>query len=161
MSDTEAKDRAAVHFPPPLVFIGSMAIAYVLHRWLWPLAMGLALPFWLPIGIGVLLVLSGFSMILMGSSLFKKTGQEPEPWTTTPEIISTGIYRYSRNPMYVGMALIQAGIGVAAEILWIIILTPAAIGIVYQIAVRQEEAYLEKKFGQPFQAYQRSTRRWL
>ena len=161
MSDTETDDRAAVRFPPPLVFIAALVIGFVFHRWLWPLAVGQVLPFWLPIGFGVLLILFGFSMILMGSSLFKKTGQEPEPWTTTPEIITTGIYRYSRNPMYVGMAFIQAGIGVAAGILWIIILLPAAIGVVYLIAVRPEEAYLEKKFGQPFQAYQRSTRRWL
>ena len=161
MSDAKAIDRAAVHFPPPLVFLASLAIGYAIDRWLWPLAMAPVLASWLLIGLGALLLVAGLAMIVMSFVLFKKTGQEPEPWTTTPEIITAGIYRYSRNPMYVGMTLIQLGIGLTMGILWIIALAPVSLGIVYLIAVRHEEAYLLEKFGPPFETYMRSVRRWL
>jgi len=93
--------------------------------------------------------------------LFKRTGQDPKPWQPTPEIISTGIYRYTRNPMYVALALIQIAIGLGLANGWIIVLVLPVLIIVDITAIRPEEAYLERKFGAAYTDYKKSVRRWL
>jgi protein-S-isoprenylcysteine O-methyltransferase Ste14 len=93
--------------------------------------------------------------------LFMKTGQDPTPWKPTTEIISTGIYRFTRNPMYVGLALVQTGLAVAMANLWLVALLPVVLAVVYATAIRHEEAYLERKFGEAYLDYKRSVRRWI
>ena len=63
--------------------------------------------------------------------------------------------------MYVGMALIQIGIGVALANGWILAFVPVVLVVVYATAIRHEEAYLERKFGEGYLVYKRSVRRWL
>jgi protein-S-isoprenylcysteine O-methyltransferase Ste14 len=63
--------------------------------------------------------------------------------------------------MYVGMALVQTGIGIGWGNAWILAFVPVVLGIVYAIAVRHEEAYLEHKFGETYTAYKAAVRRWL
>jgi protein-S-isoprenylcysteine O-methyltransferase Ste14 len=151
-------DAAAVRVPPPLVYLGGILLG---------VALGFAAP--LPLGLstgartalGVALIGAGLAFGFPAFARMRATGQNPAPWTTTPELIGGGIYRFSRNPMYVGMALLQAGIGVAAANGWILLLVPVAMAAVYATAIRHEEAYLERKFGEPYVAYKRSVRRWL
>ena len=63
--------------------------------------------------------------------------------------------------MYVGMALLQAAVGIGRSNGWIVALVPAALVVIYATAIRHEEAYLERKFGQPYLDYMSSVRRWL
>jgi protein-S-isoprenylcysteine O-methyltransferase Ste14 len=63
--------------------------------------------------------------------------------------------------MYIGMALLQLGIGVALANGWIVALIPVVLVIIYAIAIRHEEAYLERKFGEGYLVYKRSVRRWI
>ena len=158
MDDNE-KDGAAVRIPLPLVFLGGVIIGVVVHAFVLPA------PIWLSSGlrIAVAVVVAGVGLAVMGGAigLFRRTGQDPKPWKSTPEIISTGVYRITRNPMYVGMALLQIAIGVGLENWWIIVLVPAALAIVHATAVRHEEAYLERKFGDEFTRYQATVRRWI
>jgi len=63
--------------------------------------------------------------------------------------------------MYMGMAFIQLGIGIALRNGWIVALLPVAMGFIYAIAIRHEEAYLERKFGASYTRYKASVRRWL
>ncbi|MCX5739319.1 MAG: isoprenylcysteine carboxylmethyltransferase family protein [Proteobacteria bacterium] len=80
-------------------------------------------------------------------------------WERSP--FSTGIYRFTRNPMYVGMALLQTSIGITWGNGWILALVPVVLVTIYTIAIRHEEAYLERKFGSTYLEYKRSVRRWL
>ena len=93
--------------------------------------------------------------------LFRRTGQDPKPWKSTPEIISSGVYTVSRNPMYVGMSLLLAGIGIGWANGWLLVLLPPLWFVIYRTAIRHEEAYLERKFGDRYLAYKRSVRRWI
>jgi protein-S-isoprenylcysteine O-methyltransferase Ste14 len=158
MDETE-KDGAAVRIPPPLVFLGLLIAGVLLHRYVAPAPMALAQT----IRIVAAAVAAIVGLILMGGAigLFRRTGQDPKPWASTPEIISTGVYSITRNPMYVGMALIQTAIGVGLGNLWIVILVPISVTIVYATAVRHEEAYLERKFGEPYTRYKAAVRRWF
>jgi protein-S-isoprenylcysteine O-methyltransferase Ste14 len=156
---TDEKDGAAVRFPPPFVPVMALALGVVVHLWL--------LPFSLPMGNGfryataTLLLAVGLGLMAAAFGLFRRTGQDPKPWESTPEIISTGIYRYTRNPMYVSMGLLQAGIGVALANGWVVLSVPVVWGVIYAIAIRHEEAYLETKFGSAYTEYKESVRRWL
>ncbi len=155
----EDNDAAAVRFPPPLVYLAALIIGALLHATVLPLPFDLALG--ARIAAATAIALPGTAMMLGAVGLFRRTGQDPKPWKTTPEIISTGVYRITRNPMYVGMALLQTGIGIGFANGWIIALVPPVLAIIYATAIRPEEAYLERKFGDPYTEYKRSVRRWL
>jgi protein-S-isoprenylcysteine O-methyltransferase Ste14 len=76
-------------------------------------------------------------------------------------LVTTGIHGWSRNPIYVGMFLIYAGIGVLLRSPWIFLfMLPLAIAMRYGVIAR-EEAYLERRFGSAFSEYKARVRRWL
>lgn len=156
--DTEAQDGAAVRIPPPLTYAAGV-VAGIALQFVWPLPVGPARG--LRIGLGVLVALPGLSLMIGAVRLFRRTGQDPRPWLATPEIIRSGVYRFTRNPMYVSFALLQSAIGIGFGNLWILLLVPLACLVVHRTAVRPEEAYLERKFGDAYLDYKKSVRRWI
>lgn len=157
--DDNAKDGAAVRIPPPLVYLGAVIVGVIVQAFVAPLP--IELPFGLRITVGAAAAVLSVVLVGLANNLFRRTDQDPKPWVTTPEIISTGVYRITRNPMYVGMGLLQIAIGVGLANWWIIILVPVVLAIVYLTAIRHEEAYLERKFGRVYIDYKHSVRRWL
>ena len=101
------------------------------------------------------------SAIASARILFVRTGQNPIPWKPTPELIFKGPYRYTRNPMYVGMTLIELGLGVALNNLWIPVFAAPALVTVHFIAVLPEERYLSDRFGQSYTTFLTQVRRYL
>jgi protein-S-isoprenylcysteine O-methyltransferase Ste14 len=158
MNGSEKAD-AAVHLPPPSIYLTAVIAGGLLHAFALPLNLGLPMS----ARIGTAVAVAGFGVAMMASAmgLFRRTGQDPRPWKSTPEIISTGVYRVTRNPMYVGMALLQIGIGMGLANGWILVLVPPVLVLVYATAIRHEEAYLERKFGDTYVAYKASVRRWI
>jgi protein-S-isoprenylcysteine O-methyltransferase Ste14 len=63
--------------------------------------------------------------------------------------------------MYLGMGLLQAGIGIALVNGWVVAFVPLTWLVIYFVAIRHEEAYLERKFGSAYSDYKRTVRRWL
>ncbi len=156
--DAQAKDGAAVRVPPPLVYIATV-VAGVGLQIIWPLPIGLTRAPLIALALSNALL----SVLLVSGALrlFRETGQDPKPWLATPEIITTGVYRYTRNPMYVGLAVFQVAIGIGLGNPWIVLLAPISCAIVHITAIRPEEAYLERKFGDTYLEYKSSVRRWL
>lgn len=157
--EARERDGAEVRFPPPLMYLLAVVAGGLLHEFVWPISLDLSGG--ARIGGSIALIAAGLAMVGSAFGLFRRTGQNPAPWTSSPEVLSTGVYRITRNPMYVGMALVQAGIGVAWANGWIVGLVPPILALIYAIAIRHEEAYLERKFGETYVAYKRSVRRWL
>jgi protein-S-isoprenylcysteine O-methyltransferase Ste14 len=160
MADTNSVERGAqVRFPPPLVFLGGIllgvAVGYVVVPAPVPLSRTIS-----AIG-GVLLLIAGVSLIGAARVHFTRTGQNPIPWTPSPELILQGPYRFTRNPMYLGVTLVELGLGVAVNNLWISFFAVPALVIVHVIAVLPEERYLSKKFGERYKAYLAQVRRYL
>ena len=157
MSIEDDKKGAAVKFPPPLIFLFFLLVAYGLQHF-WPIGIG-GLSGLKYIGGGV--VMLGIGIIIFVAQSFKRAETNIEPWKPTTKIISTGIYTYSRNPIYTGFCLISIGIGIFLNSFWILIsFVPSAI-LVYYVAIRKEEIYLEKKFGEEYIFYKSKVRRWL
>lgn len=154
-----AGDKASVRIPPPIIFLVLVISGYFLgsltDAWY---------PDWGDRFNGLLAVATatpGASLLLASLVLFERSGQRPEPWTPTPELINNGIYRYTRNPMYLGIALIQVGTGIWLQNIWIIIFTPISLLIVLWVAILPEEKYLQAKFGDQYAEYKARVRRWL
>jgi protein-S-isoprenylcysteine O-methyltransferase Ste14 len=150
---------ARVGFPPPLVFLGLLAVGLVLQRWAWPLLLPLA--FGARVPAGIVLAVAGAALILSARLLFLRTGQHPAPWRPSPELLVRGVYAYTRNPMYLGLTLVQLGLGVALGNGWVAALAPGGLLIVHFLAVRPEETYLTEKFGARYLGYTASVRRYL
>ena len=151
------KSGASVKFPPPLVFLTFMLTAAGAHHF-WPMQLG-SLSGFRYIG-GVVVILGIFITILARMS-FKKAETNIAPWKPTTKIVSTGIFAYSRNPFYVAFCLISIGIGTFFNSIWILFsFIPSAL-IIYYIAIKKEEAYLEKKFGEEYEHYKNKVRRWF
>lgn len=148
---------AAVKFPPPAIF-ASLILLGVAMQTLWPLRLGI--PESLEI-FGYLLVLFGVVIAVLVSSSFRKVGTAIEPWKPTTAIVTTGIYAWSRNPIYAGFCFINIGIGVATNNVWVFLSFIPAAFLVYHVAIAKEESYLEQKFGEEYLAYKKSVRRWL
>ena len=157
--EASERDGAAVRFPPPLVYLIAVFVGILLHAFVLPLPLELPGSARITVALGAALL--GLAIGGSAFGLFRRTGQDPAPWKSTPEIVSTGIYRFTRNPMYVGMALLQTSIGIGFANGWILALVPLVLVTIYAIAIRHEEAYLERKFGATYLDYKRSVRRWL
>ena len=159
MSDVESKQGGArVRVPPPVIFVAAILAGAGL-RYVFALRISAPLEWRLVLG-GLLIagaLLLGFSAI----GWFRKTGQDPKPWMPSPELILRGPYKYSRNPMYLSMMVVTAGIGLAIGNGWVMLLAIVALLLVHTLAVLPEEAYLAAKFGAPYLAYKEKVRRYL
>lgn len=157
--DIGEMDRAAVKIPPPWVYAGAVLLGILLQAFVVPLP--LQIPLVARIGLAVVAALGSLGLMAAAFLPFQRTGQDPKPWKSTPEIISTGIYRYTRNPMYISMGLLQAAIGFGLANGWIVALVLPVLAVIHVTAVRHEEAYLERKFGDAYVEYRSSVRRWF
>lgn len=150
---------AAVRFPPPLVPMIALGVGLALDRIVGPL-FG-PLPGMLRLGLGPLALVAGAALLAVAGGHFRRVGQNPTPWSPSPALEIDGLYRYTRNPMYLGMVLAQAGLGLLLASPWALLLVPVTALVIQRIAIRHEEAYLEAKFGDAYRAYCASVRRWL
>ncbi len=152
------EDRADVRILPPLLFLGSIALGVLLQLVI-PLRFAESSGLRVPLGLAV--VALGIAEGAWAFVTMRRTQQDPDPRTPSPELIPGGPYRYTRNPMYAGMTLIQSGVGVALGNLWILLLLVPTLFILQRGVIEKEEAYLERKFGDSYLRYRKSVRRWL
>lgn len=160
MTETKSNERGAdVRLPPPLVFLVSLLLGVALRYAVAPLAVpgGGSVLRWA----GVAIVLGGLAMGIPARRLFARTGQDLKPWTPSPELLLSGPYRFTRNPMYVGLTIVQIGLGLVFNNLWICVLAPFSLLVVHFTAILPEERYLTEKFGGSYKAYQEKIRRYL
>ena len=151
------KDNPGVIAPPPLIYLGFLALGYGLD-YFWPIAV---LPGRVQVPVGVVLMVLAAAVLFWSFRQFQKAGTNVVPYQPTLAIISSGLYRYSRNPMYLALGLFYAGIGIAADNLWVLVLLVPLLVVVYTGVIAREERYLEAKFGEAYLRYKAKVRRWL
>jgi protein-S-isoprenylcysteine O-methyltransferase Ste14 len=155
---TGAPDTPRVLAPPPVIFLGALALGLILQM-VWPLSL---------FADSVAARVAGGCMMLGGLALsgavmyhFGKAGTPVTPWKEARRLVVSGPYRFSRNPDYVGQALLVGGLALLLAIPWVFpALLPALLIVRYGVIAR-EERYLERRFGEEYRQYCVRVRRWL
>jgi protein-S-isoprenylcysteine O-methyltransferase Ste14 len=155
--DTAAPDTAGVVAPPPLIFLGGLAIGFGLEALL-PSAELPGVVRWV---LGGLLLLAGLAFLGSFNAVFRRHDTAVEPWKPTTAIVTTGPYRVTRNPAYLGMALVYIGIALCSEALCVFVPLPFVLAVIDRGVIAREERYLERKFGAEYTGYKTHVRRWI
>jgi protein-S-isoprenylcysteine O-methyltransferase Ste14 len=142
---------------PPLIYLGSIALGVILHlaRPVLLLPRGVSPRF----GAAVVLLASGLFLFAVRS--FRKAGTPVPGNRPTTTIVSTGPYRFSRNPIYLAFSLLQLGIALWVNSLWLVLTLLAAVAVMSFVVIPREERYLEARFPSEYSSYKASVRRWL
>jgi protein-S-isoprenylcysteine O-methyltransferase Ste14 len=151
------KDTPGVIAPPPLIYLGGLAAGLVLD-WLLPSA---SLPNTLSLLLGIALLIAGLTLMSSFIGAFRRAGTSVPTRRPTTAIVTTGPYRFSRNPGYFGMALVFSGIAVLAEALWAFAALAGVLLLIRFGVIAREERYLERKFGDEYTRYKSRVRRWI
>ena len=152
-----SQDNPGVVALPPLLYSGALVVALVL-RWLWPMPIfGRALALW-P---GLALVVLGLGTATWGRRTMQAAGTNVNPGFPTIAIVTSGPFRYSRNPLYLALTLLYLGLTLAFDTWWgIVVLAPLLIVMHWGVVLR-EERYLTQKFGEGYREYRSRVRRYL
>ena len=152
-------DGAKVHFPPPLVYLGGLALGVALERLFDLPTLGLNRAF----GdvVGGLFVSCGLLLDIAGAGLFLRRRTAIIPFKPASCLVTSGIYGWTRNPMYLGMALIYAGIALILNSLAALVVLPVVLAIIQTRVIAREEVYLDRAFGEQYAAYKSRVRRWI
>lgn len=150
----------AVHFPPPTLFVlVGLCGSAIESAFPVPLSSLLTVPGQMIIGWSAFAF--GAVLLLWGLYTFIKVKTAIYPNQAAAELVAHGPYRFSRNPMYVGLIAMTLGVGLLADNLWMLMLLPAAIVFLTLLVIRREERYLTDAFGDSYRNYQACVRRWL
>lgn len=157
MSDKKNEDNPGVIMFPPLLYTLALALG-VLISFLFPYKF---LSNTIAVSFGFILSIIGVVLLFNAARAFVKSKTNVDPRRSTFLIISHGIYRFTRNPMYLGFTLIFIGISFLTSSWFSFILIIPLLIIVQRGIVEREEKYLEKKFGKEYINYKVKVRRWL
>jgi protein-S-isoprenylcysteine O-methyltransferase Ste14 len=149
-------DNAGVIVRPPLIYAAALAAMLVL-RWLWPLPILGGAAFW-P---GVALVALGVGILIWGRRTLVAGGTNVDPSLPSTAVITSGPYRFSRNPLYGGLAVVYLGLTLAFDAWWGIVLLALVLSVMHLGVIQREERYLERKFGDGYRQYRSAVRRYL
>ena len=111
--------------------------------------------------LGLTLILISLMLLIVSLNTFKKFNEDPIPTSSTMLIINQNIYKYTRNPMYLAMLILQVGVGMILSMIHIIFFTVLTYIVFKYYVITPEEIYLEKKFKMKYINYKRLVNRWF
>ena len=156
-NEQRADDHAGVRVPPPLIYVVGFLAGAGLER----VAATPNLPGFAALAAALAgVVLAG---VLDGGAMrrFLRARTALEPWKPSSALVTSGPYRFTRNPMYVGMAALYLGIALAFGYLWSVALLAVVLVVIDRTVIAREERYLERRFGESYREYRTRVRRWL
>ena len=110
---------------------------------------------------GILPILLGVGLAAQGSRLFARAGTNIVPFTESTALVTDGVFRFSRNPMYTGMILALIGTALLANSLFAWLILIPFVAIIRGFFISNEERLMEETFGEEYLSYKGSVRRWL
>jgi len=150
-------DNPFIYFPPPLLFIAALVAGVLVDgnvmTWRHMLHSSQL--------VGVAIAAAGLILIAAALDLFRRNRTSPEPWRPASKLVATGLYRWTRNPMYLGMSVTSAGVAIFFESLAAAVLLAIVVLVMDRVVIAREEAYLSRKFGADYDSYRGRVRRWL
>lgn len=152
-------DHPGIVAPPPLIFLVPLLLGLAL-RWGAPLP-PLSLEPWVRVALGPPLVALGGALGAWGFVTMRRARTPVDPWKTPRALVTAGPFARSRNPLYVALTLVYAGLALSCDALHALALLAPALVVLRQGVVLREERYLQRKFGDEYRAYAARVRRWL
>ncbi len=152
-------DSANVRFPPPLIYLGGLALGVIAGRVLNLPRSGIEPDALRTIGLIVMLI--GVTVSFSGAGLFLRNHTAIIPHKPARRLVTTGIYRWTRNPMYLGFAVFYCGVAIIFDSFLALLLLPVVILIIQKQVIAKEEAYLKRAFGDEYCVYKARVRRWI
>lgn len=150
--------RTARVIPPPWIFLAALGCGALVQRYA-PVA--LFAHAWGGVLAGGLLTVAGVALSTWVVFCFRRSDTPVSPLRPSRELVVSGPYRFSRNPDYIGQALIHAGFALAFNAAWVLLALVPALGLVRYAVIAPEERYLRVLFGERYAGYCRRVRRWL
>jgi protein-S-isoprenylcysteine O-methyltransferase Ste14 len=142
---------------PPMIYLGSLVLGLLLN-WLVPSQRLLSIS--CPVT-GWLLAFAGFCIGFWGVRTFIRFGTNVRPDLPVTALVTSGPYRYSRNPLYMACTIIYLGITLSVGSLWLLVTLMPTLALMHWKIVRREEEYLEGRFGDDYRAYKAQVNRWI
>ena len=157
MPTTPSKDNAGVIAPAPVLYGIAFAVGFAAEK----IAPTQLLPFPVSAWLGFSFILVAIAIV---ASAFKALAQAHTAFDarkSTTKVVTTGAFRFSRNPTYLSLTLLLIGIAFAISSLWVLAsVIPAVVATQWGVILR-EERYLKEKFGEGYSSYASKVRRWL
>ena len=150
---SQVRDTAGVIAPPPLLALGVVIFGLLLDRILPAYVLSLLLSLTVRIAIAFVLMGAGGALGLTAVIGFHRAGTHVEPWKPSTALVCGGVYTRLRNPMYVGLTLILAGLAILLASDWMLVMTILFMPVIHFGVVKREERYLAAKFGDPYLRY--------
>ncbi len=154
------EDNANVLVLPPVLFGLGIGVGYLL-RWLDPVRL-------VPLRVEGEAAFAGSALSLVGLAFggwafftFVRAKTTPHPNHPVNTLVTWGPYRFSRNPMYVGLSVFTAGLALLANTAWLLAALPAVWLALRRLVIDREEAYLERRFSEEYRSFKARTRRWI
>lgn len=149
-------DHPNLPVKPPLVFVATILLG-LLVDWFKPMP---ARPDrWG--GLGIIFCVLAVALAGWAWLALKRHRTDVRPWKPTTSVVAIGPYALTRNPIYLGFALLQVGIGLWSDKLAVLLMTVVGIAITNNVIIAREESYLFRKFGAEYERYLGQVRRWL
>jgi len=151
-------DRTEKSPQPPLLFLACLLAGWGLGL-IRPLELHLPRLFRFTAGTGLLLLvvaLGGWGVLT-----FKRQGTTPDPNGVASALLTTGPFRWSRNPLYLALSSTLAWFGLLLDSAWMLLLTPVLVLLLDRLVIAREEIRLRTQFGEAYRAYTRRVRRWF
>lgn len=152
------KDRPSDRPWPPIIYAAALLACWLLE-WLLPLP---TLPESLLVRwFGAVIFLGGIGLGLFGLFALRAEGTTFDPTGSAAALATQGVYSWSRNPLYLAALIAFLGLGLALRSTWLLVAVPAVAVALLELAIRPEEAYLERRFGEHYRRYKARVRRWI
>jgi protein-S-isoprenylcysteine O-methyltransferase Ste14 len=145
---------------PPILYIGAALLGYGLHT-LWPLPWPADAARATLLMAGVFMLCCAFAIELATALAFQKHKTTILPHRAARHLITSGPFKFSRNPIYLANTMLLAGSGLIFGIVWFVVAALTAALLTQHLAIKREERHLAEKFGQEWTTYAAATRRWL
>ena len=143
--------------PPPIYFLAGLIVMILLNL-LVPIGHWLQYPWRY---FGIIIIVLGFSLSLGSGIFFRKLGTNPRPGTRASVLVTKGVFRYTRNPMYLGLTTMLIGVSILLGSFSPLIVIPVVFLILHTQFVLREEKWMEEWFGESYLEYKSKTPRWL
>jgi protein-S-isoprenylcysteine O-methyltransferase Ste14 len=149
-----------MRIPVPWVFILAYLIGFVVQLYL-PIPIRSPEIVRIALIAGVILVVIGLAVAFSALGIFRKRSTTTIPFETPTSLVTSGPYRFTRNPMYVGLTLVYLGVAGTRADIWPVIVLPVMLAYVNFIVLPVEERHLQNAFGDAYADYGARVRRWL